>query len=392
MNIIYINSVYGVGSTGKIVYNQVCKAKAEGHNIKVACSTVETVPQNLKTDIIAVGNRADYFFHNIMSRITDSEGLYSRHSTKKLISKIKEFNPDIIYIHNIHGHWLNYEILFDFLAKSDKQIIWHLHDCWAFTGHCAHFSIIKCYKWKRGCEKCPSLKSYPKSYVLDNSKRNYFRKKKAFTSVKKLKIITPSKWLKNLVDESFLNKYPVEVIYNKIDFDVFKPTPNNFKEKYGISDKIMVLGVSNVWMKEKGYYDFFELARLLDDRFALVMVGLTDKQLMEIPKRIIGIKRTKSAEELAEIYTAADIFLNLTYQDTYPTVNIEAIACGTPVVSYITGGSCESFDKYSGIEVEQGNLSKIIAALEVSHKISKENVLNRRNILKNRGHFKIDDN
>lgn len=357
MNIIYINSVYGVGSTGKIVYNQVCKAKAEGHNIKVACSTVETVPQNLKTDIITVGNRADYFFHNIMSRITDSEGLYSRHSTKKLISKIKEFNPDIIYIHNIHGHWLNYEILFDFLAKAEKQVIWYLHDCWTFTGHCAHFSIAKCYKWKSGCSNCPSLKSYPKCYVLDNSKRNYERKKKAFTSVKKLKIITPSKWLKNLVDESFLNKYPVEVIYNKIDFDVFKPTPNNFKEKYGISDKIMVLGVSNVWMKEKGYYDFFELARLLDDRFALVMVGLTEKQLLEIPERIIGIKRTKNDKELAEIYSAADFYFNASKQETFGLTTLEAVKCGTEAIVYKDTACEEVVEKYGGVSLEQNVLA-----------------------------------
>lgn len=353
MNILYINSVYGTGSTGKIVYNQVCEAKAKGHNIMVACSTVEQIPQNLRGDVITVGNKSDYFFHNIMSRITDSEGLYSKTSTKKLVSKIKDFNPDIIYIHNLHGHWINYEILFDFLVKADKQIIWHLHDCWAFTGHCAHFSIIKCYKWKKGCEKCPSLKSYPKCYGVDNSKRNYERKKKAFTSVKKLKIITPSKWLKNLVDESFLNKYPVEVIYNKIDCSVFKPTPSDFKERYGISDKIMLLGVSNVWIKEKGYYDFFELSKLLDDRFALVMVGLTDKQLMEIPERIIGIKRTKNAEELAEIYSAADFYLNPSRQETFGMTTLEAVKCGTEAVVY-KGTACEEIvEKYGGVSLEQ---------------------------------------
>jgi len=236
-----------------------------------------------------------------------------------------------------------------------------LHDCWAFTGHCSHFAFAKCNKWKEHCESCPQKGMYPTSLLKDNSYDNFERKKAAFTGVRNMTLITPSKWLGDLVSESFLGEYPVEVKYNTIDTSVFKPTPSDFRKKYGLEDKKIILGVASAWSERKGLYDFIKLSSMLDENYTIVLVGLTEKQLEELPEGIMGIRRTNSVQELAEIYTAADVFFNPTYEDNYPTTNLEAQACNTPCVTYRTGGSVESVPAENVIE--QGELEAFIALL-----------------------------
>ena len=377
MRILFINCVCGVGSTGRIVTDLMQQAKNHGHTVKVACSTVEPILGVEPEEVFAVGSKLDYYAHNILSRITDHEGLFSKLATKKLIKQIRDYDPDVVHLHNLHGHWINYELLFGYLAKEKKKVIWTLHDCWAFTGHCSHFSTLKCEQWKTHCSYCKGLKSYPMCYGKGDVSRNFDRKKAAFTSIKDLTIVTPSEWLAGLVRKSFLYSSNVKVIHNKIDMTIFKPTESGFRKKYGIENSTVILGVSNVWSREKGFNDFLKLRELLDDRFSLVMVGLTQNQLSVIPDGIIGIQRTHSVSELAEIYAAADVFLNLTYQDNYPTVNLEAIACGTPVISYKTGGSCEAFDEKSGIVIEQGAVEEIPHAIQQALKLNKEDILSK---------------
>ena len=242
---------------------------------------------------------------------------------------------------------------------------WTLHDCWAFTGHCSYFTMVKCEQWKSHCSYCSQLRRYPACFAMSSVSKNFERKRRAFTGVKNMTLITPSKWLADLTRQSFLKEYPVEVHYNTIDTNIFKPTPSDFRKRYGLQDKIIVLGVANVWEDRKGLFDFYKLAEMLDDRHVIVLVGLSEKQIKELPKNIKGIQRTNSPQELAAIYTAADVFVNPTYEDNYPTVNLEAQACGTKVITYDTGGCRETIkDNNSCIIVDTGKIIDVLSYIK----------------------------
>ena len=358
-----INEVCGTGSTGKICTKIAEEYEKNGYECKIAYGRHGDVPEQYKKYAVRIGNDFSVKFHALSTRIFDNHGFCSYFVTKKFLRWADDYNPDIVWLHNLHGYYINIELLFKWIkSRPNMKIKWTLHDCWAFTGHCSHFTVAKCYKWKKQCANCPQKNEYPKSLLFDNSYYNYKRKMIAFTGVKGMTIIAPSKWLANLVKKSFLRKYPIEVHYNKIDTDVFKPTQSDFRERYRLTDKVIVLGVSNVWNERKGYFDFIKLSKILNNKYRIVMVGLNEEQLKEIPKNIIGISRTKDQKELAEIYTAADVFLNLTYEDNYPTVNLESQACGTPVITYRTGGSPESVIADNVVEV--GSLYMVYERIE----------------------------
>lgn len=295
---------------------------------------------------IYMNDKIGVYCHALYTRFTDKAGFGSKRATRKLIKKLNKIKPDIIHLHNIHGYYINIEILFNYIRKNNIKVIWTLHDCWAFTGHCSHFELVNCEKWKTSCDNCIQTSKYPKS-IRDNSNWNYLKKKEIFTGLN-MTIITPSKWLANLVKKSFLNEYEVKVINNGINTDIFKPRPSNFKKKYSIEDKKIILGVASDWTKEKGLYDFYELAKKIDEEVKIILVGLNKEQLKNIPNNIIGIERTENAEQLAEIYTTADIYFNPTYADNFPTTNLEALACETPVFTYNTGGSIECLNEKNG--------------------------------------------
>ena len=355
-----INVVCGIRSTGRICTDLADALSKQGHTVKIAYGR-EDVPDKYKKYAVRIGTDIDVKIHGVQSRIFDNTGFGSKHATHKFIDWVKEFDPDVVHLHNIHGYYINIELLFNYLAKANKRVIWTLHDCWAFTGHCAYFDYAGCDKWEKGCGNCTQKGDYPSSMFFDNSKDNWEKKRRLFTSVKDMTIITPSKWLAELVKKSFLKRFPVKVIHNGIDTSVFKPTPSDFRVKYGLENKKILLGVASVWDRRKGLEDFFKLSKILDNTYKIVLVGLSEKQLKTILDSIIGITRTNSTKELAEIYTAADVFLNLTYEDNYPTVNLEAQACGTPVITYDTGGSPESVPK--GNIVGKGQVHKIITLL-----------------------------
>lgn len=340
MKVLEINC-FSNGSTGRIACDTARKLEKEGHQCVVAYAR-GPVSKDIKT--IKIGNRLSIYFHAFLTRVFDKHGFGSKLATKKLIKQIEEYDPDVIHLHNIHGYYINIEILFKYLKESKKKVVWTLHDCWSFTGHCSHFDSEGCNKWKTGCHNCSLKHEYPSSKLYDSSKRNYIKKKEIFNSLdsEQVTIVTPSNWLANLVKKSFLSKYKVEVIYNGIDLNVFKPTLSDIKEKHGIEDKKVILGVASVWTKKKGFYDFIELSKILDDKYKIVMIGLSDKQLKEVPSNVLGIKRTESIEELVKWYSASHVFFNPTYEDTYPTVNLESQACGTSAVTYDTGGSVEN--------------------------------------------------
>lgn len=356
--LLQINVTANVGSTGRIAEHIGLLAKNQGWDSYIAYGR-SGQPSN--SNLIKVGNMLDILYHVLITRLLDRHGLGSRIATKRLIKQIKEIQPDIIHLHNIHGYYLNYKILFEYLAKSDIPIVWTLHDCWPFTGHCAYFDEPNCYKWKEGCENCPYSHSYPKSMIVDMSKRNYKLKKSLFGSLgKTLYLVSVSEWLYKFTKESFLYDSKGIVIHNGIDLEKFNVvlTPK--------ANRFVILGVAMPWDKRKGLTDFYQLRECLDiNKYDIVLVGLSEEQIKALPSGIIGKTRTNSIEELVRLYCSADVFINPTYADNFPTTNIEALACGTPVITYRTGGSPEAVTPQIGAVVKQGDVDGIINAIHM---------------------------
>lgn len=282
----------------------------------------------------------------LQTRLDGKAGFHSKSVTRRLLVRLDAIQPDVVHLHNLHGYYVNIEMLFGWLASHDCRVEWTLHDCWAFTGHCAYFTYVKCDEWKTCCgDSCPQLGTYPATFSKGSCSWNYDQKKRLFKLVPadRMKLITPSKWLADLVGQSFLAKYPVEVRRNTIDASVFKPTPSDFRERYGIGNRFMVLGVASPWSERKGLADFIKLANELNsEEYAIVLVGLSERQLKGLPANIVGLARTDSLRELASIYTAADVFFNPTREDNYPTTLLEAQACGTSSLTYPVGGCAET--------------------------------------------------
>ncbi|WP_366925601.1 glycosyltransferase [uncultured Methanobrevibacter sp.] len=301
-----------------------------------------------------IGSMWDERWHGLQSRLFDNHGLASRKATQKLIEEIKRISPDIIHLHNIHGYYLNYPLLFNFLSKANIPIVWTLHDCWPLTGHCSHFMFTGCEKWKTGCFDCCEKGEYPASLWLDNSNRNYALKRNLFNSVPNLTLITVSDWLSGVVGDSFLKEQKQKIIYNGIDVSVFRPCQ-------GRVDKVskQILAVASKWTDRKGLPDILQIRHLLPADYSITIVGLTKEQVETLPAGIIGITRTNSVGELADYYSKADVFINPTYEDNFPTTNLEALACGTPVITYRTGGSPEAIDEQTGLVVETGDVNSL---------------------------------
>ena len=348
-------------STGKIMRGIGDVAICSGWESYIAYSRARDgiVPHTSR--LVPVGDKADLAVHAVATRLFDAHGLASKRATRELISKIEDIKPDVIQIHNVHGYFLNYPLLCNYLASTGIPVVWTAHDCWLFTGHCYHYSSAGCCRWKTGCHSCPLKTSFPASWLLDRSKRNYELKKKALTGMANLHLVAASRWMKDEIKQSFLSDVPCSVIYNGIDLDIFKPHDDEgVREKHGIKTRYYVLAVASIWLEDKGLSDLMRLSGLLKDDVSLVMVGgMTAKQEKVLPEKVVHIRRTSDAAALAELYSGAVAFLNPTWQDNYPTVNLEAIACGTPVITYRTGGSPESVTEKTGFVVEQGDIEGI---------------------------------
>lgn len=368
MNILQINSVCGAGSTGRIATDLHKILITQGHKSTVAYG--RDAARNCD-QTIRIGSKFDNYLHLARTRLFDSHGLGASAATKKLIAQIKVLNPDVIHLHNLHGYYLHIGLLFDYLKEANKPVIWTLHDCWAFTGHCAYFDFVGCERWRYQCHDCPLKSEYPKSLFLDRSKRNYQQKKALFTGMQNLTIVTPSKWLATLVKQSFLQEYPVVVINNGIDLNVFQPTPNGFRRRYNLEDKLILLGVATPWSERKGYRYFLDLAKQLRPDEKIVLVGVSAEQIKQLPAGIIGFAKTASTADLAEIYSAADIFINPTLEDNFPTTNLEALACGTPVITFNSGGSPECLADNCGLVVARGDLPGLVGAIAAVRKFGK---------------------
>ena len=344
MKIVQINATCGVGSTGKIcvgiseiltennVENYILCSRSNGYRLGRLCADLQYVKiQALK------------------SRILGNYGFNSRKATCKIITELENIQPDIVHLHNIHGHDCDLSELFTYFKKKKTKLVWTFHDCWAFTGYCTYFDMVKCNQWKTKCEKCAKKREH--SWLFDQSEK-LFEKKKALFAGLDLTIVTPSRWLADLAKQSFLRDYPIHVINNGIDLSVFGPSESDFREKNGLENKKIVLGVSFEWGKRKGADVFAALSKRLPDDYKIILVGIDDKTKKALPSSILSVRRTQNQKELAEIYTAADIFVIPTREENYPTVNMEALACGTPVLTFRTGGSPEMLDETCGSVVD----------------------------------------
>lgn len=347
LKLLQINVTANWGSTGKIAESVGLAALEAGWESYIAYGRWCNPSQS---KLIKIGGPLDKYFHYAEQMVRDNEGLCSRGATERFIKQIDAIKPDIVQLHNIHDHYLNYQILFNYLNQTDVKVVWTFHDCWAFTGHCFHFVTKDCMKWKTGCNNCPMKNAVPKT-LFDRSKENYKIKKELFGTCSKLTIVAVSDWMAGFVRQSFLMNNRIEVIKNGVDLEVFKPTGE--EENDG---SFNIIAVSSVWNKEKGLYDIYKLRSILPDTYKITIVGLSQKQVKELPTGIKGVERTQNVEELVGLYSKANVLINPTYADTFPTVNLEAIACGTPVVTYETGGSPEAVDFQTGLVVSQGDI------------------------------------
>lgn len=377
MKVLQINT-FGNLSTGRItidLYRTLRNASHEGRVAFARNTIAEGVPY------IKIGNIFNVYADGIMTRLTDRAGFFSSSATKKLIKKIKDYNPDIIHLHNLHGYYINIEILFNYLKTCGKPVVWTLHDCWAFTGHCCYYSMVNCDKWKIGCHNCEQKKAYPASYI-DNSSWNYEKKKNLFLGVPNLTLVSVSQWLSSEIKQSFLKDVPLEIIYNGIDTNVFKPIESNFRQKYGLEDKFIILGVASTWDIRKGLSDFIRLAGMLDEHYQIVLVGVNNKEKEKLPDNVVGISRTDSLEELACIYTAADLFFNASVEETFGLPTVEAMSCGTPVIVYNATSLPEVCGKNNGWVVEPHCLCDVLKIIKQMHGGESRGELIRQHALK----------
>ena len=357
-----INSVCGIGSTGRICTDLADVLESHGHEVRIAYGRGEA-PERYKRISYKIGSDFSVNTNGVKARIFDNEGFNAKANTRRFLKWVDNYNPDILHLHNLHGYYLNVEVLFNWIKlRPNMKVIWTLHDCWAFTGHCSHFDYAGCDKWKTGCYNCPQTRAYPKSY-LDFSRRNYERKKKAFTGVSNMTIVTPSDWLLEVVKQSFLGGYPGRTIRNGIDLSAFKPTESDIKERLGVADKKIILGVASVWNKRKGLFDFIKFSKIIDDDYRIILVGVTREQKKALPESIIGIERTNDVHELAEIYTAADVFVNPSVEETMGLTTSEALACGTPAIVYNRTAVPEVVSERCGIVLNENTPEAIYKAL-----------------------------
>lgn len=360
--LLQINSCVAIFSTGQLVENIGKIAITKGWESYVAYGREAG---SSKSVLIRIGTDFDVKGHALETRLLDRHGFGSKKATKNLIEQIKKLKPDIIQLHNIHGYYLNLKVFFKYLAETNIPVVWSLHDCWTMTGHCAHFALVGCDKWKTDCFSCPLKSSYPSSLV-DRSRRNFRLKKYLFTSLKNVTIVSASHWLGNIIKESYLSKYPVHIIPNGIDTEIFAPKSNidSVKKKYRLEGKFIIMGVGTIWGPEKGLYDYFKLRESLTDDYAIVLVGLSEKQIKNLPFGITGISRTNNIEELAQLYSSADVITSLSYLEAFGLTPVEGFACGTPAIVYNCTSTPELITPETGLVVEPGDINQIVSAIE----------------------------
>ncbi|MEY2702750.1 MAG: hypothetical protein RLY43_1388 [Bacteroidota bacterium] len=373
MKILQINTTYNSGSTGRIV-SQIGEKITQLNGVSYV-GFGRGHSKSYFSNLFKIGSKLDLYFHALLTRFFDLHGFGSYLNTKKLLIYIDKIDVDIIHLHNIHGYYLNVDLLFRYLSKKKIPVVWTLHDCWSFTGHCAHFMNLNCRKWENICFDCPQINSYPSSLFFDNSKNNYLKKKILFSDLSNLTLVPVSKWLNKELLKSFLADKNIRQIYNGVDLSCFDPSRSLSNVKIVLDqNKIIILCVANVWTKNKGFDDIIELSKKLDANYQIIIVGVSEMQIRTLPENVIGLQKTENLDELVCLYTNSLVLFNPTYEDTYPTINLESIACGTPVITYDTGGSPESISSKTGYVVNKGDIDNIVSKIELLNSLDRESL------------------
>lgn len=367
MKYLFINSVSGFGSTGRIISDTCRELMAQGHECLIAYGRKD----NLSPDIpsIRIDSQTGKVLHVLRTRLWDGQGFGSYADTKAFLRKVREYDPDVIWLHNLHGYYIHIGLLFDYLRSCGKEIRWTLHDCWAFTGHCTYFDFVGCTQWKTGCRNCPQSRTYPETRVFSRSRQNFAAKKALFTGIPNMQLYTPSYWLKQRVEQSFLRDYPISVLSNSVNPAIFHPVESTFKHDHGLDGKYMLLGVCSMWEPRKGLKDFIALSGMLPQNCKIVLIGLDKRQLSQIPPAILGLPRTANVQELVSAYSAADLYICPSVEETFGMTVLEAALCGTKSIVY-QGTACEEVAvPRGGIAVPRGAeniLNAIYNELEVT--------------------------
>lgn len=361
MKILMINTVCGVGSTGRICADIADFMQTEGHDCIVAYGRGRA-PERCEKYAVRIGNALTVCLHGLMARVFDRAGFGSRGATRRLIKKIRQYDPDVIHLHNLHGYYLDVQTLFAYLKQTQKPVVWTLHDCWAFTGHCAHYSAFGCQKWREQCHHCGQKRAYPASFLFDRSRDNYRRKRALFTAPENMVLVAPSKWLAGQVRASFLGGYPLEVIYNGVDRSVFRPFPSDVKCRYGLQGQKLALGVASRWDEQKGLPFMLRLAEMLGADWTVVLVGLTARQIAALPAFVVGIPQTQDRHELAAWYGAADVYVNVSAQESMGMTSAEAICCAAPVAAFDATATPEIVGE-NGLVVRYGDVDALADAV-----------------------------
>lgn len=369
MKLLQINSTLNWGSTGRIAeeIGQVVLNKGWESYIAYGRQCNKSKSQSFR-----IGDDWAVYNHGLQTRLLDNHGLASRKETKHFIKQIETISPDVIHLHNIHGYYLNYSLLFDFLSQVNIPVVWTLHDCWAFTGHCSHYSYVGCNRWHTLCYDCPQKGDYPASCLIDRSEQNFRDKLHAFTLVENMTLVPVSEWLAGEVRQSFLKDYPMQVIHNGVDTEIFRPQ-QVCKADLGFDNRFMILGVSSVWLSRKGLKDFLKLReRLSKDEYVIVLVGLDESQIKHLPEGIIGIRRTNSVQELAKYYSIANIYFNASVEETFGLTIAESLSCGTPAIVYNSTACPEIISSDTGFIVEQGDINAVVNVVKLMKKQGKQ--------------------
>ncbi len=363
MKLLQINSYCNIGSTGRLAEDLGQVAIKKGWESYIAYGREG---KESRSNVFKIDTSWEVYLHAIYSRLLDRHCFGSFFATKRLVKFIKQIQPDIIQIHNLHGYYVNIPVLFRYLQESKIPVVWSLHDCWTMTGHCSHFVLAKCDKWKTMCEKCPIINDYPTAYI-DQSRRNYLEKKQYFTRLPNLNIVSASKWLANIVKQSYFADKPIHIIPNGIDTSIFHPYTNGdvIRKKYNLDKKFVIIATGTSWDNAKGLKDFYKLQEVLPEDCRIVLVGLSSSQINELPSTILGLPRTSSAVEMAELYSMADVVLSLSYMEAFGLTPIEGYACGTPAIVYNCTSTPELITDQTGFVVEPGDISEVLEKLMI---------------------------
>lgn len=363
MRVFQLNTFCGVKSTGRIACEIAKLVQDDGGECRIGYG-VPGISADAEPFAYQIGHPLERKVHGAMRKLLDAEGYGSYFATRRLIREMRAFHPDIVHLHNLHGCYLHLATLFDFLRQSGVPVVWTLHDCWPFTGHCAYFDYCGCERWQSGCHHCPQKKSYPVCLGLDGSDRNYRMKKKWFANLP-LTFVAPCEWMKGPLSASFLAKAPVRVIPNGVNLQVFHPTQSDLRERYHLENAKICLSVASEWDARKGLTFLYEASQRMGEGYRFVVIGLSQEQLAQLPKEMLGLTHTADARELTAWYTLADCFVNPTLEDNMPMVNLEALACGTPVATFATGGCPEAVDPSCGMAIPPKDVDAFCAAIRI---------------------------